>query len=232
MRIKSIKLCMENNVFTFNDKIYTQKTGAAMDCNLSPIIAECLVSYIFDKAIDTFINPPRILKYFVDDSFMIINKRFSDLFFKHVCNIGNELKTIKFTIEKEADNQISFLDIKIVKERNTLKTSVFRKDTHSNRYLNFNSHHSLQNRKSVIRTLVNRAFTHISDQSTLISELNNIKYVLNENNYPSKIIDPIIDSYYTKYNSSSLTNNNKEFDKDNIISIPYIRGLSEKIQFF
>ena len=61
--ITLIKLCLENIIFTFNNKIYQQITGAGMGCNLSPIVAECLVSYIFDRALNTFKNPPNSLNF-------------------------------------------------------------------------------------------------------------------------------------------------------------------------
>ena len=130
--INAIKLCLESNTFTFNNKIYTQIRGVGIGCNLSPVVAECLVGYIFDKAIAIFIIILIILIY---DSFIIINKRFSDQFFRHFYDIGKQLQTI--------NEQICFLDIKIHKNGNKLKTCVYRKPTHSNRYLNFNSHHSM-----------------------------------------------------------------------------------------
>ena len=47
---KLIKFCMASTTFLFNEKYYSQKTGAPMGSNLSPIVAEVLVSHIFDQA--------------------------------------------------------------------------------------------------------------------------------------------------------------------------------------
>ena len=49
-----------------------------------------------------------------------------------------------FTIELEQDNKISFLDTLVTRQGNDLKTDVFRKPTHTDRYLDFNSHHEAQ----------------------------------------------------------------------------------------
>jgi hypothetical protein len=40
----------------------------------------------------------------------------------------------------------------IFRKNGKLETKVYRKPTHSNRYLNFHSYHSIENKKSVIRT--------------------------------------------------------------------------------
>jgi hypothetical protein len=46
--------------------------------------------------------------------------------------------TIQFTMETESENTISFLDVLIIREETTLATKVYRKPTHTGRYLNFN----------------------------------------------------------------------------------------------
>jgi hypothetical protein len=182
-----VRLCMENNFFSFNEKFNWQKTGAGMGCNLSPVIAETLVEHLFKKVMSTFHSPPRLLKYFVDDSFMIIDRKCEDLFFEHISKMGLSLKTIRFAIEKESPlGKLPFLDLMIDRSENRIQTSIYRKPTHSNRYLNFRSHHSLESKKSVMRTLINRAFTHCTDDIRLKKELDYLRDILTENNYPLK----------------------------------------------
>jgi hypothetical protein len=230
--ISLLNFCMHNNSFSFNGKYFKQKFGAPMGCNLSPIIAEALVSYIFEKAMLTTHFIPKFIRFFVDDSFLIINKNYVDNFFYHINNFDNELKSIQFTIEIEKDNQISFLDTLVSKNNGLIKTTVYRKPTHSNRYLNFRSNHSLINKKSVIRALVSRAFTHNTDQSDLKIELSHIEDVLIENNYPKNLIHEIISQQKQKHllpkvPSSHLT---PSFDITKTISIPYYKHISENIK--
>ena len=68
---------MQSNYFTFNKAIYQQISGAPMGCNLSPILAEALVSTIFELAL---INDDHVkfCRFYVDDSFLIIHKRYVD----------------------------------------------------------------------------------------------------------------------------------------------------------
>ena len=155
--VKLIKLCMENTSFSFNGEYYKQKSGAAMGCNLSPIVAEALVSHIFELAINSFQIKPTYIKFYVDDSFIVMNRNYVDHFYSHINKIGNDLKSIQFTIEKEQFGRISFLDVKIIKRHNKLYTGVYNKHTHSNRHLNFNSHHPFNNNIAVIRNMISRS---------------------------------------------------------------------------
>jgi len=174
-----------------------------MGCSLSPIIAEALVQHIFKTASSNFPNPPRVLKFFVDDSFLILKRSSLESFFDYINNFNKELKSIKFTKEEEnPEGVLPFLDLHIKRVNNTLQTRVYRKATHSNRYLNFESYHSLENKKSVIRTLINRAFTHVSNEDILKIELNNTMNILENNNYPTKVIKDITDRVKKKFINS------------------------------
>ena len=55
------------------------------------------------------------------------------------------------------DRQTPFLDTHIHRRHNgSVKVKVYRKKTHTNQYLAFDSHHPLHQKISVIRTLMNR----------------------------------------------------------------------------
>ena len=55
--------------------------------------------------------------------------------------------------ETEQDNSFSFLDVKICKEKDKFKTSVFRKDTFSGVYTNFGSFVALKHKFDLVHTL-------------------------------------------------------------------------------
>ena len=89
---------------------------------------------------------------------------------------------IKFTLKKEVDGTINFLDVSIMRKQNRkLSFNWYRKPTWSGRYLNFNSNHPLRYKKSVINNVVDRA--------VLLSEKKkrNLKLItdtLEKNDYP------------------------------------------------
>ena len=61
-------------------------------------------------------------------------------------------------MELEKDGSLPFLDANLTrKEDGTLNISVFRKQTHTDRYLQFNSHHPVSAKRAAVRSLFDRA---------------------------------------------------------------------------
>ena len=91
-------------------------------------------------------------------------------------------------METETSDSLPFLDVLISKRVDgSLGHSVYRKPTHTDRYLNARSFHSPSVKSSVNRTLLRRAHT-ISDKEHLPSELKHLNAVLRDNGYrPDKL---------------------------------------------
>ena len=65
--------------------------------------------------------------------------------------------SINFTVERECDGKLSFLDTEIVHHSDgSLTTTLYRKTTHTDKYLSFDSHHLLQHKNAVSKTVFNR----------------------------------------------------------------------------
>ena len=95
---------------------------------------------------------------------------------------------IKFTVKYEQNNQIAMLDTLIHKNADgRLSFSVYRKNTHTDQYLHFNSHQPLQHKLGVIRTLKHRAKTIFSNTDILDKELNHIQGALSVCGYTKAI---------------------------------------------
>ena len=60
-------------------------------------------------------------------------------------------------IEHEKDEQIAFLDMLISRRNNSISIHVYRKPTHTDRYLDYASHHDLKHKTSTVNTLINRS---------------------------------------------------------------------------
>ena len=107
------------------------------------------------------------------DTFTILHEYASQGFTNHI-NAQNE--HIKFIIEAEQDGQLPFLDtLVIVNDDGTLKTKIYRKPTHTDQYLNWDSNHHLEHKRSVVRTLLRRAETVVLEREDVEDEVKHVR---------------------------------------------------------
>ena len=94
------------------------------------------------EAIRSAPHPPYVWKRYVDDTFTIIESTHKNEFIEHINSIDEH---IQFTCEDQReDGSIPFLDILITAEEDeNLSTTVYRKPTHTDLYLQRDSHHTL-----------------------------------------------------------------------------------------
>ena len=110
-----------------------------------------------------------------------------DDFHRHINTIE---ATIQFTAERESDAQLAFLDVLVIwNPDRTLATSVYRKPTHTDRYLDFQSHHLIAHKLAVIRTLNHRAKNLPSTPTAIAEEERRVAQALKKNGYPRKMIE-------------------------------------------
>ena len=137
-----LEFCLKNTYFYFQGRFYEQTEGAAIRSPISPIVANLFMEDLEVHAIKTSSTPPALWKRYVDDTFTIIKKNNRNSFLQHLNSIH---PNIKFTCEEvRSDGSIPFLDTLITPEEDgSLKTSVFRKPTHTDLYLQWDSHHTI-----------------------------------------------------------------------------------------
>ena len=92
---------------------------------------------------------------------------------------------LKFKHESMTDNTFHFLDVKLtIDDMGNITTSVYTKPTDKGVYINYLSHMPDTYKKSIIKTLVIRAIKCSSNWLTFNSEIDRIKQVLVNNNFP------------------------------------------------
>ncbi|KFD50674.1 hypothetical protein M513_08481 [Trichuris suis] len=127
----------------------------------------------------------RLFKRYVDDIFAIVEVGKEELLLEHLnCLFPN---CISFTIEKETRGRLPFLDALVIRSKNRLKTTVYRKPTHSDRYLHFSSHHPRSVFTGIIRGMVDRALS-MCDAEFLEGELRFNQHVDALNRYNRAVI--------------------------------------------
>ena len=98
---------------------------------------------------------------------------------------------IQFTIEKELEGKIVFLDVLVIRNGDVMKTNWHQQPTCSDRYLNFHSHHPYNYKINVINNLIDKGIT-LSRKDFHKENIEKIRSILQKNNYPPNIINPCI----------------------------------------
>ena len=101
-------------------------------------------------------------------------------------------KNLKFTFEIEFQNRINFLDITLIRRRHDIITDWYQKDVASGRLINFNSHHTLQQKKNIIFNITDRAIL-LSHNKFHMKNKEKIVKLLVDNGYPVDFINKNID---------------------------------------
>ena len=104
-------------------------------------------------------------------------------------------QNIRFTMEVEANNSLSFLDINITRSNGRFLTGIFRKKTYTGLGLNFFSNCSFSFKINSIQTLLSRAYSLSSSWSSFHDEISFLKVYFKNNCYPSGIFDKIVNRF-------------------------------------
>ena len=205
-----------------------QVEGAAMGSPISPIVANLFMENFEMRALQSSPNPPLLWKRFVDDTFIINNKAHKEEFLTHINSVDSN---IQFTAEDPGpDGSLPFLDILIThNEEGRLETSVYRKPTHMDQYLQWDSHHPISSKYSVVGTLYHRAKTICSNNVKLQQEDDHLTRALGNCNYPRWALNRV----KIRMNNPTQKKKNKNTQQNNTpkpyITVPYYRGLSESV---
>ena len=182
--LELLSLSLNSTSFKWRDTFYQHTEGAAMVSPLSPIVANMFMEHFEQTALQTAIFKPKIWLRYVDDTFVVWPHGVDKVndFLQH---LNNQHPNIKFTMEVENEHQaIPFPDTLITRTaQGSLTHQVYRKPTHTDRYLNYRLFHHPSVLRSINSTLVRRAHM-VSDQEHLPGELQHLKHVLECNGYP------------------------------------------------
>ena len=234
-----LELCLTNTYFLFQGEYYEHVQGAAMGSPISPLRTNLFMEEFEVKTLITCPHPPSVWLRFVDDTFVITKAEHSQSLLQL---INNQDPHIQFTVEPTQQESLPFLDTLVTTELdNTFSTTVYRKPSHSDQYLHWDSNHHITAKQSVYNTLAHRAKVVPSTHGTLDKELQHIKTALQASQFPRwalnqwhhRFLNNNQPNNNTKDNNSSNQENNhtNNTTKKNItLVIPYIKGISEKFK--
>ena len=109
-------------VFLYNGSYYKQIEGVAMGSPLGPILANIFLCYhekhwLEDCPVE--FKPIEYIRY-VDDTFVLFRNESNVEEFQKYLNTKHP--NIKFTVEKEQDNKLPFLDVEVTRVGNEFTT--------------------------------------------------------------------------------------------------------------
>jgi hypothetical protein len=211
--------CLNTTYFTFEGRFFQQTEGAAMGSPVSPIVANLFMEHFEQKALSSFHTPPRYWGRYMDDTMTFLHTNVVEEFTSH---LNAQHPAIKFTRETEENSTIAMLDMRVFREEGgKLTFGVYRKKTHTDQYLQFDSHQPLQHKLGVIRTLRHRADTICSTQATKEEELNHLKTVLTASGYRKWAWD------LPAKNKTSGPATNRSTPARGHVTMPYVQGVTE-----
>ncbi|CAK9823993.1 hypothetical protein ANTRET_LOCUS2231 [Anthophora retusa] len=199
-----------------------------MGSPISPVIADIYMEHLEERILkEAPLQPSTWLRY-VDDTFIIWTHGQNSL--PTFLNFLNSLHPkIQFTMEIETDGQLPFLDVLVTKKQDgSLGHRVYRKLTHTDRYLHAHSHHHPAQKNSVITSLVNRAI-NVCEEEHLQCELNHITNTLVKNGFSNNKIRHIIKKMLEQKETRKPRSPKITEHKHNRAFLPYIKGTTDRI---
>ncbi|PFX24224.1 hypothetical protein AWC38_SpisGene11181 [Stylophora pistillata] len=205
---------------TYSGKHYKQLHGTAMGSPVSVVIAEIVMQNIEERALSTCRQTIPLWLRYVDDTFTAVRHDEIDAFHNHL----NEQNTdIQFTREVEENGKLPFLDCLVSHNDNSLRTTVYRKPTHTDRLLDESSYNPTSHKATTIRTLTRRAQLVCDSTDSLSDENKYLHRVFTKNNYNNDFIRR------NTHRPTTTTETNDTATPTTTATIPYIKGMSENI---
>ena len=241
---RALEWAVKDNTFLFNGQLYKQVDGVAMGSPLAPILADIFMNHLLEGVVhsrsadwENIVIPDTItlithnLRFFVryvDDTLVCFDSR--EEAFKFLKFLNSLHPNVKFTMDQECDfGRISFLDLWIMKEDNKLDILVYRKPTHSGVYTHFSSFVPFRNKRQLVVTLLERAYSICSDWALMHIEFEKLTAMFRKNGYNLPFLENIIRDFLNKKHSNKdITLGCKQ--RKVYITLPYLGEVSEQVK--
>ena len=179
-----------------------QVDGVSMGSPLGPALANIFMCSFESKGLRDCPNDfkPVFYRRYINDIFVLFSSPdHADILFSspdHADKFREYLSSkhpnIKFSIEKEEDGCLPFLDVNIFCGNDKFATKVYRKKTFSGVYTNFKSFIPETYKIGLIKSLLFWCFSLWSDFIKFHHEIDKLKGILYKNSYPCDLVDKCI----------------------------------------
>ena len=129
---------------------------------------------------------------------------------------------MQLTVEVESNGKLPFQDVLLEHEEDgSISTTVYRKPTHTDRYLDFASPHPLAHKIAMVKTLHGRAEAISSSVVHKDSEVRHVRRALGMNGYHRRVVERYSDTTRAAYRDCQSTRGPLSH---------YVRGVSKAVR--
>lgn len=205
--------------FSCNNILYEQIDGVSMGACLGPVLANIIMTELEKVVVNEMIDSGLIKFYarYVDDTLLLVKPQDIDGVLQKFNQFHSNLE---FTVDKFENCVPHFLDLEIHPDGIT----IYRKDTHTAQFVNYNSYTKFNHKIAWIKSLVTRA-KRLCSPEKLSKEIQNIKKFASYNGFPSWIVKSTI----KKCNQRRIDEDEGDDSVAIYLSLPYIGKQSEQI---
>ena len=209
--------------FTSNGKIYEQIDGVSMGASLGPVLANIIMTELELKIVDRLIREGSIKFYcrYVDDTLLLVKPGDIDII---VSKFNGFDKNIQFTVDKFENGTPHFLDLEIHDDGLT----IYRKETHTGQFTNFDSFLNWNYKISWIRALISRAIK-LCSHNKLADEILKIKTFCSFNGFPRWTVNRLVKRFSAPHSERSLNAEQQNDATTLFMSLPYLGNDAEQI---
>jgi hypothetical protein len=200
-----------------------------MGSPLSGTIVEIFLQHLEDIHIKPLLDSKRIMfsSRYVDHIIIIYdaNRTNPETIIRHANSIHNN---IQLSPTLEADNQINFLDILIIRKAQQLEIDVFRKPTTTDTTTNYLSNHPMEQKPGAYRYYIEKMLRLSLSHTRQLREWKTILQIVTANNFPITVLKKLklqIQHKITKPPPAKNTENNKKWATFTLSS-PHIRKIT------
>ena len=194
-------MCVCDNTFLFNGKVYSQIDGVAMGSSLGPVLANIWMCHLEETYIFRHGSFPSFYRRYVDDTFCIFRNR------EDISSFHTFLNTVhnstKFDIELESGGQLSFLDTVVSRDPESGAPSVATKvkATDKGLFYDYNSFIPESFKSNLVCILVSRIYRIASSFHIMDHNIKRLCTKLYNNGFPKNFVDEcisrVLDKFYT-----------------------------------
>lgn len=197
-----LRTVLDQNFFQFNGKFFRQRSGLAMGSCLSPFLSEVFMNHLEEIIMKSrFANFLTAYKRYVDDVCIVWSGSERDLA-DFLLFVNTLHERITFTMEREVEGQLPFLDLLLTRNNNSISFDIYRKPTSTDNVIQYSSNSPFSHKFSAFNSLFYRLFKIPLSRDAFNKELTIIKEIAINNGFPLSSINKIYFKFLNKFKFS------------------------------